>query len=254
MFFSEDKITAFLIHFAISATIVGIVVVLIFLYWYPHPYFEANGAWLVLRVLIGVDLVLGPLLTLALFKKGKPGLVLDMCMIAAIQLSALVYGVHVIYGERPYYLVFAVDRFEVVGKVEIDESKIKFPELKNKPYKGPILVFADFPEDKEERKKFMFEVIIDNKPDLERRPEYYKLYAPNKDKVLEKARNISDLVEADKNNKQKVEKLLKEYANKADSLSFLPLVGKYNDLALVLDKTTGLPIDGVLTDPWPKQK
>ncbi len=250
VFFSSDKITAFLIHLAISATIVGFVFFLIFFYWYPKPFFEANGAWTVLRVLVGVDLVMGPLLTLILFKKGKPGLVFDMCIIAVIQLTALIYGIHVIYGERPYYLVFAVDRFEVVGKVEIDESKIKYPQLKDKPNNGPILVFADFPEDKSEREKFLFEVVTEGKPDLERRPEYYKLYASNKDKVVAKARPINDLIKADSKNKVIIEKFLKNYKNEEAQLGFLPLVGKNNDLALVINKKTGLPIDGISIDPW----
>ncbi len=250
MFFSADKIKAFAIHLAISATIVGIVFILIFFFWYPKPFFEANGAWTVLRVLVGVDLVMGPLLTLILFKKGKKGLVFDMCMIAAIQLAALVYGIHVIYGERPYYLVFAVDRFEVVGRVEIDESKIKYPELRDKPNEGPILVFADFPEDQEERNDFLFEVVTQGKPDLERRPEYYKLYLPNKEKVIEKGRKLTELIEKDNKNKIIVEKFLKGYKNKEDDLVFLPLIGKNTDMALVLDKTTGLPVDGISVDPW----
>ncbi|MDH3609511.1 MAG: hypothetical protein OEQ24_09765 [Gammaproteobacteria bacterium] len=49
---------------------------------------------------------------------------------AFVQIAALVYGVQVIFGERPYYLVFAVDRVEVVGKVEVDANKIKYPDLK----------------------------------------------------------------------------------------------------------------------------
>lgn len=249
-FFSPDKLKAFIIHLSISASIVGAVMALIFFYWYPRPYFEANGAWPVLRILIGVDLVLGPLLTLILFKKGKPGLVFDMSFIAAIQLTALIYGVHTIYDERPYYLVFAVDRFEVIGKVEIDDSKIKYPELTDKPNKGPILVFADFPKDKDEKNNFLFEVIMEGKPDLERRPEYYLPYALNKEKIIEKAKTLKLLVEADKNNKQKVEKFINKNADKKDDLLFLPLVGKNNDLALVLDKTTGLPIDGISVDPW----
>lgn len=249
-FFSADKIIAFIIHLTISALIVGVVVALIFFYWYPNPYFEAIGAWTVLRILIGVDLVLGPLLTLMLFKKGKPGLVFDMSFIAAIQLTALIYGVHTIYGERPYYLVFAVDRFEVVGRVEIDDSKIKHPELTEKPNKGPILVYADFPKDPDEKNKFLFEVIMEGKPDLERRPEYYHIYLPNKDKVLEKAKSLNMLVEVDQNSRQKVEKFIEKNADKKNDLLFLPLVGKNNDLALVLDKTTGLPIDGISVDPW----
>jgi len=249
-FFSADKITAFLIHLSISASIVGVVLALIFFFWYPQPYFEANGAWKVLRILIGVDLVLGPLLTLVLFKKGKPRLIFDLCFIAAIQLSALIYGVHVIYGERPYYLVFAVDRFEVVGKVEIDESKIKYPELTNKPNKGPILVFADFPKDKSERSDLLVGVVFEGKPDLERRPDYYHPYEPNKDKIIAKAKPLSLLSAVDAGNKKIVDKFLKKYADKKDNLLFLPMVGKNNDLALVIDKTTGLPIDGISVDPW----
>ena len=250
MFFTKDKLKAFSIHLFISATIVGIVFVLIFLFWYPRPYFEANGAWTVLRVLVMVDLVLGPLLTLVLFKRGKKGLVLDMCIVAAIQLAALIYGVHVIFGERPYYLAFAVDRFEVIGKVEIDANKIKYPELKIKPNQGPILVYSDFPKDKKERENFLFEVVIQGKPDLERRPEYYHPYLLNKDKVLQKAKPLSDLIRGETSNQKKIDKFLKRHSDTQESYLYLPLVGKNNDLALVLDKNSGLPVDGIAIDPW----
>lgn len=250
MFFTKDKLKAFSIHLFISATIVGIVFVLIFLFWYPRPYFEANGAWTVLRVLVMVDLVLGPLLTLVLFKRGKKGLVLDMCIVAAIQLAALIYGVHVIFGERPYYLAFAVDRFEVIGKVEIDANKIKYPELKIKPNQGPILVYSDFPKDKKERENFLFEVVIQGKPDLERRPEYYHPYLLNKDKVLQKAKPLSDLIRGETSNQKKIDKFLKRHSDSQESYLYLPLVGKNNDLALVLDKNSGLPVDGIAIDPW----
>ncbi len=250
MFFTADKIKAFLIHLTISASIVGIVIALIFFYWYPSPYFEANGAWTVLRILVMVDLILGPLLTLVLFKRGKKGLVMDMSIIAAIQIAALVYGVHVIYGERPYYLAFAVDRFEVIGKVEIDVNKIKYPELKIKPNRGPILVYADFPEDKEERNKFLFETVMEGKPDLERRPEYYHPYLSNKEKVIQKAKPLAELIKNESTDQKKIAKFLQKHKGDEENYLFLPLVGKNNDLALVINKTTGLPVDGIAIDPW----
>ena len=250
MFFTKDKLIAFSIHLVISASIVGVVFVLIFFYWYPRPYFEANGAWTVLRVLVLVDLILGPLLTLVLFKRGKPGLVMDMSIVAAIQIAALIYGVHVIYGERPYYLAFAVDRFEVIGKVEIDENKIKYPELKIKPTKGPILVYADFPEDKKERERLLFETVMEGKPDLERRPEYYHPYQLHKEKVIEKAKSIAEIINDDPSRQKKVDQFLLKHSNKKENYLYLPLVGKNNDLALVIDKTTGLPVDGISIDPW----
>ena len=241
MFFTKDKVKAFLIHLSISTAVIGFVFTLIFFFWYPSPYFQANGAWSVIRVLIMVDLVMGPLLTLVLFKKGKPGLVLDLCLVAIVQLAALIYGVNVIYGERPYYLVFAVDRFEVVGKVEIDENKIKFPELKVKPNKGPILIYADPPKDKKERNKLLFEVVTEGKPDLERRPEYYYPYNSNKDRVMESGKPLSYLMKDDKDNKNKVDKFVRKYKGEESDYLFLPMVGKNNDLVFVISKTTGLP-------------
>jgi len=253
MFLSADKIKAFSIHLAISATIVGIVFALIFFFWYPKPFFEANGAWTVLRILIGVDLIMGPLLTLILYKKGKKGLVLDLCLIAAIQLTALTYGTSVIYGARPYYLVFVVDRFEIIGEKEIDASKIIHPMLRVKPNKGPIMVFTDLPQDAEEAQKIMFETVMDGAPDIERRPELYQLYLPNVSKVLNKAKNISELIEMDENNKREVDKFLASYPNKIDDLLFIPLVGRNHSLALVIDKMTGIPIDGISVDPWARK-
>lgn len=253
MLLSADKIKAFSIHLSISATIVGFVFVLIFFFWYPKSFFEANGAWGIVRILIVVDLVMGPSLTLILFKKGKKGLVMDMCIIVAIQLSALVYGTTVIFGARPYYLVFAVDRFEIVGKSEIDSTKIVHPELTVKPNKGPILVYTELPKDPEEATKLMFETVMEGAPDIDRRPEYYQLYRPNVDKVLQQAKKITELVKIDEKNKKEVEKFLKKHPTQIDDLLYLPLKGRNKFIALVIDKTTGLPIDGISVDPWPKQ-
>ncbi len=249
-YITTDKIVAFLFHLAISSVVIGAVFILIFFFWYPSPYFEANGAWSVIRVLVLVDLVMGPLLTLVLFKKGKPGLILDLCIIAVIQLSALAYGINVIYGERPYYLVFAVDRFEVVGEVEVDKQKLKYQELKNKPNKGPILVFADFPKDKKERDDLLFEVLMEGKPDLERRAEYYHPYNSYKNRVLSKAKPLSNLFKNDESVKIRIEKFLKKNSGTKDDYLYLPMVGKNNDMALVINKDTGMPVDGIAGDPW----
>jgi len=109
---------AFWTHLAISSAIVGAACAVIFFVWYPYPYFQAAGAWNVLRVLIGVDLVLGPLLTLIVFKPGKRGLKSDLACIALVQIAALVYGLTVIHRERPYFMVFALDRFFLLSEPE----------------------------------------------------------------------------------------------------------------------------------------
>ncbi|MFZ4790954.1 MAG: hypothetical protein ACOYMW_08700 [Candidatus Competibacteraceae bacterium] len=67
------RFRAFAIHLTASASIVLALLGLMRWVWYPAPYFEINGGWIVLRILAGVDVVLGPLLTLIVFKPGKPG-------------------------------------------------------------------------------------------------------------------------------------------------------------------------------------
>ena len=100
------KPRAFAIHLIASAAVILAFFCVMFFVWYPAPYFETDGGWKVLRILAGVDVVLGPLLTLIVFKPGKPSLKFDMSCIVLAQLSALIYGGTIIYQQRPAFVVF----------------------------------------------------------------------------------------------------------------------------------------------------
>ena len=111
-----SRYRASLIHLLISGLLVGNVIGVVLWVWYPSPTFEAVGAFSIIRLLIGVDLILGPLLTLIVFKQGKPGLKFDLTVIALTQIAALVYGTYTLYKEKPDYMVFSIDRLEFVSK------------------------------------------------------------------------------------------------------------------------------------------
>ncbi len=98
------------IHLAISASVVAAILSIVFLFWYPGWTFEIAGAMRPVFVLVGVDLVVGPLLTLIIYKQGKPGLLFDLWFIALVQITALVYGTYTLNAGRPHYMVFSVDR------------------------------------------------------------------------------------------------------------------------------------------------
>jgi hypothetical protein len=65
----KDKLKAASIHLAISAFILAAFLLIVFSVWYPAPFADISGLNNLLAVLIGVDLVLGPLLTFIVFKK-----------------------------------------------------------------------------------------------------------------------------------------------------------------------------------------
>jgi len=243
-----SKLQAFLIHLSISATVVGFVCALIFFVWYPQPYFEIVGAGSVLKVLIGVDLVAGPLLTLILYRHGKPGLVFDLSVIAVIQLAALLYGTTVIYRERPYYVVFAIDRFEVLARTEIDPEAIRVDALRKKPFIGPILTVALMPENEQERQQLLDDVFA-GKPDLERRPEYWDVYEKHTAGIIERATPLAQMARERPDARDRINTFIQSRTD-GDDLVGLPVIGKKNTLFFVLDKMTRLPVGVIDFDPW----
>lgn len=247
---NTSTLRAFLTHLAMSATIVGAVCGLIFFVWYPPPYFGIKGAWNVLRVLIGVDLIVGPLLTLILFRPGKRGLALDMTMIAMIQLSALLYGTAVIFQERPYYAVFAVDRFEVLAKRDVDAAAIAGTAFENKPLVGPVLAVASIPSDPAEFQRLLEETLFEGKPDIERRPDRWSAYTESKDAVLSRAQPLSALLEDRPGAAEEVARVSRALDMSPSEIFYLPAVGGDRALTLVIDPETALPLRVLDFDPW----
>ena len=72
------------LHLGISAAIAATVVALMLALWYPKPYFEAMGGDTLIMILIGVDVVIGPLITLVIFDPKKKKLKFDLAVIAAL--------------------------------------------------------------------------------------------------------------------------------------------------------------------------
>lgn len=138
---------AFLLHLAISVTVVGSFVLATNFLWYPTPLLTFQGGLLVIGILMAVDVILGPLLTLLVYKPGKKRLVLDLAFIGLIQSAAFTYGAYVVYSERPLYLAFAYSRFYVVRAS--DMTGLPPPEVDNAPrygVLGPRIVFAHIPD------------------------------------------------------------------------------------------------------------
>lgn len=114
--------TAFIIHLALSLLIFSSLVVMMVLYWFPGELFFIDGGWQGLKLVAMVDLVLGPALTLMLYKPGKPKLAFDMSMIAAIQILALGYGFYTTYHQRTVAVVYSEQGFATVSAKDHEES------------------------------------------------------------------------------------------------------------------------------------
>ena len=165
------------IHLGISAVVAAIVMGVLFLVWYPSTFFTAMGGEQLLYLLVGCDVVLGPLITLIIYKAGKKGLNFDLAAIGMMQAAALTYGVIVAAEARPVYTVFVVDRFEVAAANEIDPeelAKVTRPEYKTLSWTGPRLVGALKPTNPDDQ--FRMTMAWGQGKDMQHFPQLYVPY------------------------------------------------------------------------------
>ena len=237
-------------HLAISAVIVGIVLAVVFLAWYPGPTFEIAGARAPVSILVGLQVVLGPLLTLIVYKEGKKGLKFDLAFIATVQLVALVYGSHTLYSERPSYLVFAIDRVSLVSAKTIDAESILYEELTYKPIGKLINVFARKPQDPEEFRRFLDSVLFQGMPDLDRRTEYWEPWESGRDAIRSAITSLDDFEPASELERKELATAIRRHGREHPRLGFLPIGGIEADIGMLMDEDSLLPLDVIKVNPW----
>ena len=246
-----SRYKASLIHLLISALLVGGVIGIVYWFWYPEPTFGIVGVLPIILMLIGVDLVLGPLLTMIVYKHGKPGLKLDLSVIALVQIAALVYGAHTLYQEKPHYLVFSVDRLEFVAQSHIDPLVMRFEESQTEHFAGLVQVFARRPEDPEEYQRFFDSVIFENQPDLERRPEFWEPWADGAADIREQIKPLDAITTSSPDEQEKMQQTIKEHTGNHPNLGVLPIGSIPENVALLLDRDTLEIVDVIYANPWP---
>ena len=126
------RLRAALTHLLMSLAVFSIFVFILVFVWYPAPYFIAAGGWQGLKIVAGVDLVLGPLLTLIIFDiaKEKRELLGDLTVIVLLQITALAWGVNTIYKQRPVAVVFWENTFITVPASALINEQFNTDELK----------------------------------------------------------------------------------------------------------------------------
>jgi hypothetical protein len=225
------------IHLLISGLVAALAAALVFGVWYPHIYRLVAGGRDLFLLITAVDVVLGPLLTFAVFnlKKGRPHLRRDLAVIGLIQLSALVYGLYTVHGARPIAMVFEVDRFRVVtaSQVLVSELPKALPEYRQLPIFGPWLLGSRAPR-REENNDAIF-MAVESGIDRSQRPLFWQPYEQSIADVLSRARPLALLLSKRAELAPAVRAELKELKLDENSVKFLPLIGRGGDWVVVID-------------------
>ena len=244
----KDKLKALLIHLSISASIALISLAIVYLVWNPYPFYKATGITRIFLLMLAIDITLGPLLTLIIYKKGKKTLKFDLIVIAILQLSALVYGIYHVYEGRTTWIVYNVDRFDLVRANEIDTrhlDKAK-PNYQKPGWLKPQYAAAVMPSNEIEQKNQILFDEIGNGIAPSQKPELYQKLDTVYPIIQKRALPLTLLDSF--NNPQDVQKILNQYPQ-ADS--FVPLKANVIDMTALIDKKSGGKVVAIVDlRPW----
>jgi len=245
-----SRLRLFQIRLAASAALLLLVFTLVRLLWYPGAYFTISGVSTQLWILVGVVMVVGPVLSTFVYKPGKKGLVLDLVILAVVELAVLVTASLLIFQGRPYFAVFAVDRFEAVTWQEISGSDVSRDFLISQPGQEQRLVYAELPEDPERMSALINETVFLGMADIDRRPEFWKPFSDGIVTVKAAARPLEALLGRDDRRSVAVNKWLLKSGGGVQDYIVLPLRGRADDAIIILSADSGYPVGTLAVDPW----
>lgn len=236
----------FIGHFCISLFIASIVVGVVFFIWYPFPLAKAVNVTHIFLMMLMIDVIIGPVLGLLVYKEGKKTLKFDLAVIILIQLSALCYGIYSIAQGRPVWIVYSVDRFELVKNNEIIDENLQNarPEYQYPSWLGPQFIAMQLSLDREQRSKEMFDEVFSG-VSLAQHPERYVKLSTVKAQIQQRAKKL-DLL--DQYNDQLVIK--QTLAKYPQATAFVPLKANAVDMTVLINKEKGEVVKIVDLRPW----
>ncbi|WP_225748041.1 TfpX/TfpZ family type IV pilin accessory protein [Eikenella sp. Marseille-P7795] len=235
------------IHLLISAVVALIGIGLVFWVWHPAPLQKAVGVTHIFLMMLGIDVVLGPLLTLLVASsKEKKTLKFDLSVIAAVQLAAYLYGMHSIAVSRPVYIAFDTLRFEVVqadSVVRVAEKTILPAYQSNSLFAPQWVSVRPYKDAAEQSQRTFMELQEGISPSMQA-----DLYQPLNDGwsgMQERKHSLEELKQY--NSEEQVAQALAAYPQ-ADG--YLPLKAPAEDMAVLLDSKQKQVLGIVDLRPW----
>ena len=231
-------------HFVFSAILATACAALVYLLWYPAPLGSMSGVSDLFVLILGVDVVLGPLVTLVVFNTRKPRaeLVRDLAVVVLVQLGALGYGMWTVFAGRPVHAVFEYDRIRVVHANEIPEEFMDRvpPGMDALPLTGPtLLALRPFKDNSEQTSAILAAL---GGVQMSARPELWMDYDKATPAVLKAAKPVAALMAAQPAFAAALQQALADHHRSMDNTVYLPLASRAGFGTALLDATTAQPV------------
>ena len=248
----NERLRASAIHLGISLAIAALAATLVFALWYPYPYREISGGRELFLILVTVDVIMGPLITLAVFNRNKPRgeLRRDLAVVGILQLAALGYGLWTVSLARPVHLAFEIDRFRVVHGVDVPVDLIgqEPAGIEALPIGGPTIVAVRPFRSENERADATIAAL--RGVQIGARPDFWMPYADARDRVLAAAHPVADLRRRFPARAGEIDEAVARTGRNAEALAWLPMTGRKFFWTALMDRTTADVVGYIPLDPY----
>ena len=247
----KSRLRASAIHLAISLSVATLAALVVFGWWYPYPYRELSGGRELFALVVAVDVVLGPLITLVIFNPAKTRrhLMMDFTVIGLLQVAALAYGLWAVFTTRPVHLVFEYHRMTVVHAVDIEpETLAKAPPgLQQLPLRGPTLLSLRPLQPSE-----AIESILQATGGIPQAAQtsLWQPYEAAHEQVLKESRPAAQLKERFPSHADAIDRAVLSTGRSLDALRYLPLISRKTAWTVLIDAQSAQPVGFVALDSF----
>ena len=244
--FTSKRKLFFIKHLSVSILIALIIIGIVFFIWYPSPLATAVGVTQIFLMMLAIDVIVGPVLGLLVYKEGKKTLKIDLSIIIALQISALGYGIYSIEQGRPVWVAYNVDRFELVRKNEIIDDHIDkaSPQYQQISWFKPQYVAVEFAKDANVRNDDLFAEALGG-ISIAQKPERYVDFVQAKPQLQQRTKSLKELNQY--NDVKQVERIVSKYPQ---ATGFVPLKANAVDMTVLINKDKGEVVKIVDLRPW----
>lgn len=239
------RLKAFGLHLLVSAGVLTFVLGSLYLGWYRWPGWYLAGVSSVVAVVIAVDLTLGPLMTLLIAAPSKPRseLARDIGIIAAVQLSALIYGAVSLWDGRPLYYAFSASELELVQGYDFNAHELAIAReqhaaLQPHWYSQPRWIWAPLPKDPGEAAKIVMAATVGGGDDVTSMPQYFKPWEQGLSELRTQLKRVDDIRYFSKLQKAALKQRMRALGLNTDQADAMALTGRGKPLLVVFDPTT----------------
>ena len=234
------RLRASAIHLAISLSVATLAALVVFGWWYPYPYRELSGGRELFALVVVVDVVLGPLITLVIFNvaKTRRHLMMDFTVIGLLQVAALAYGLWTVFVARPVHLVFEYHRMAVVHAVDIEPDTLtQAPSgLQQLPLRGPTLLSLRPLQGNEAIESVM---LATGGISQAAQPHLWQPYEAAREPILQEARHADA-----------IDRAVARTGRPLNELRTLPLLSRKSAWTVLIDAQSAQPVGFVALDSF----